>query len=85
VQLDAGDVVAALADFLASDVLASGARPDDDDVLADLGVDSFALMEVILFVERRFGIVLPMETLTPEHTATVGALGRCVVAAARAG
>lgn len=84
--LDPGAVGGELADFLATDVLAGGVRPGADDVLADLGVDSFALMEVVLFVERRYGVVLPLERLTPEHTRTVAALGRCVAdAASRAG
>ncbi len=42
----------------------------NSDLLA-LGVDSFSLMEMILFIERRFSLVLPTEALTPENIASV--------------
>ena len=39
-----------LRSFLQDEVLTSGIQLDDDAVLADVGVDSFALMEILLFV-----------------------------------
>lgn len=68
--------------FLSTEVLTSGTAVAPEDVLADLGVDSFSLMELVLFVERRFGVVLPMERLTPENTRSVRTLADCVAGAA---
>lgn len=73
------DVRAALCDFLARSVLSDGVVVTVDAPLADLGVDSFSLMEVLLFVEQRFGVELPMASLTPENTHDVAALTRCVL------
>jgi|JI10StandDraft_1071094.scaffolds.fasta_scaffold434649_2 acyl carrier protein len=69
-----------LREFLSREVLTSGVKVTNDAVLAELGVDSFALMEVVLFVERRFGVVLPVEQLTRDNVRSVAALSRCVVA-----
>lgn len=68
----------ALRSFLQSEVLAPGVSLGDDDVLADLGVDSFSLMEVVLFAERRWGAVLPMASLTPDNVRTVRSIGDCL-------
>jgi acyl carrier protein len=47
--------------------------------LSSIGVDSFSLMEMILFIERRFNLVLPAESLTPENLASVKSLSHhCV-------
>ncbi len=69
-----------LREFLSREVLTSGVKVTNEAVLAELGVDSFALMEVMLFVERRFGVVLPVEQLTRDNVRSVASLGRCVVA-----
>lgn len=66
-----------LREFLTQQVL-GGAVLDDETPLADAGVDSFALVEAVLFIERQHGVVVPLERLTREHTRSVGTLGRCV-------
>lgn len=67
-----------LSQFLASEILPGETRITPDAVLADLGVDSFALMEVVLFIERRYGVVLPMDRLTREHVRSVRSLSGCL-------
>lgn len=75
--LDADEVCRNLRAFLSTEVL-HGQDPGDHTPLADVGVDSFALMETVLYLERRFGIVVPIDRLTREHTRTAHALGCCV-------
>lgn len=77
--MNAANVADELCRFLSSEVLQGEASVEVDAELTALGVDSFSLMELVLFVERRFGVVLPMERLTPETTRTVRALSACVV------
>ncbi len=72
--LDQETVSRELRHFLMSEVLAAGVQLEDDSVLADVGVDSFALMEVVLFVERKYGVVVPMEQLTPDGIRTLRGL-----------
>ncbi len=72
-----------LCQFLSAEVLRTEQSVGPDDTLAELGVDSFSLMELVLFVERRFGVVLPMDRLTPENTRSIRTLSACVAGATR--
>lgn len=67
-----------LREFLSVQVLGDGGALQTDTPFADAGVDSFALMEAVLFVERRFGVAVPLERLTREHVRSVRTLGACV-------
>ena len=67
-------VETALCDFLRANVLAGDVVVNPDTALAQLGVDSFSLMELVLFIERRFGLELPAEALIPENIANVRVL-----------
>jgi acyl carrier protein len=67
-----------LSDFLASEILADDTAFTPDSELADLGVDSFALMEIILYIERTWGVVVPMDRLTPDATRSVRGLSTCL-------
>ena len=69
-----------LRDFLAREVVGASVQITDDAPLSELGVDSFALMEIVLFIERRWGVVLPVEQLTRENVRSVASLSRCVQA-----
>lgn len=80
--LDTSNLCQELCDYLTTEVLRAGSPVREDDVLSELGVDSFSIMELVLFVERRFGVVLPMERLTPESIRTVRTLAACVARAA---
>ena len=73
------DISSALCVFLQKNILASDVEVTPETELAVIGVDSFSLMELILFIERRFGLVLPLESLTPQNTATVSNLSLCCV------
>lgn len=63
-----------LCDFLRANVLAGDVAVSAETELTSIGVDSFSLMELVLFIERRFGLELPAEALTPENIASVKAL-----------
>ncbi|MCB9680080.1 MAG: acyl carrier protein [Alphaproteobacteria bacterium] len=83
-KLDTAMIGRELCSFLKTEVLAPGVHLDEDAPLAEVGVDSFSLMELVLFIERRFGIVLPMAALTPDNVRSVRALGACLVEVASA-
>lgn len=67
--------------FLIEELLDPSVSFDEQAELAALGVDSFALMEVLLFVERRYQVQVPVDLLTPENTRTALSLSACVAAA----
>lgn len=76
--VSADQVCTELREFLSVQVLGDAACLQVDTPFADAGVDSFALMEAVLFVERRFGVAVPLERLTREHVRSVRTLGACV-------
>lgn len=75
----AEEISSALCSFLQQNILAPDVEVTPDTELAIIGVDSFSLMEIILFIERHFGLILPPESLTPENTASVSNLSLCCV------
>lgn len=72
-------IQSSLREFLSDQVLAEGVEVDEDSILSELGVDSFSLMELLLFFEREFAVSLPMEELTPDNIRSVRALSECIV------
>jgi acyl carrier protein len=57
------DVTAAIVRFLNSQIMAETNAIAADDVLAAAGVDSMALLKVLVFLEREYGIWVPDEEL----------------------
>ena len=73
-DITASEIANQLCEFLQSNVLAGDVAVNPDTELSQLGVDSFSLMELVLFIERRFGLELPAEALIPENIANVRVL-----------
>ncbi len=46
----------------------------EDDDLLQAGLDSMAIMRLVLFIENEFGIVLPDDELAPENLRTLNHL-----------
>lgn len=60
------EVAAAIVRFLNAEIMAAGSAVAADDDLAAAGVDSMALLKVLVFLEREIGIWVPDEDLTDE-------------------
>jgi acyl carrier protein len=57
-----------------------------DDDLVDSGIlDSMAIMQLVAYLEKQFGITIPTEEIDPEHFATVTALAGLVKSRQAAG
>ena len=55
-------------------ILAPGVDPGEDDDLLECGLDSMAMMQMMVAVENQFGVVLTAEDLTLEHVRTARSL-----------
>jgi acyl carrier protein len=66
VERSVEDVAATIVRFLNTEILAEGHAIAIDDDLAAAGVDSMALLKVLVFLERELGIWVPDEDLTDE-------------------
>ncbi|MGB2985532.1 MAG: acyl carrier protein [Phycisphaerae bacterium] len=67
-----------LCGFLRSAILDENVELDRTSRLSVLGVDSVSLVELVLFIERRFKVTLPESALTRENLECVETLARCI-------
>jgi D-alanine--poly(phosphoribitol) ligase subunit 2 len=71
--------------FVNAEIMAPGHAIGIDDSLAAAGVDSMALLKVLLFIEREFGFWIPDEDLTDANVTSVATLARYVAGRIGAG
>ena len=71
------DIVQQLCQFAKSNFVADGIAFDEQSPLAEVGIDSFALFEMLLFIERTFGVRVPPSHLTRNNLSSVASLACC--------
>ncbi len=79
------EIAAALVGFINREIMAPGHAVTAAESLDAAGVDSMALLKVLLFIERTFGFWVPDEDLVDAHVATAERLARYVVTRGAAG
>jgi acyl carrier protein len=84
-QTDPAIIAEKLCAFAKTNFVAEGAEFDVNTPLADAGIDSFALLELILFSERNLGIPVPVSQLTPAHLTSMSTLAACIAELGRNG
>lgn len=67
-----------LVGFVNGEIMAPGHAIGPDDRLEPAGVDSMALLKVLLFIEREFGFWIPDEDLVDDTVASATTLARYV-------
>ena len=78
-------VAAQIRQFAQANLVADGAELNEDSPLADAGIDSFALVDLLLHCERAFGIRVPESHLTRQNLVSVAALAACICELASGG
>lgn len=71
-------VAAALADFVNTSIMARDHPVHPDDDLEMAGVDSMALLKILLFIESEYGFWMPDEDLVEENIASVRAFANYI-------
>ena len=82
---DPKTIAAQLCEFARTNFVTDGAAFDEQSPLAEAGIDSFALFEMLLFGERTFGVRVPPSHLTRNNLASVAAMAGCIAELARNG
>lgn len=67
-----------LLDFLRKHLLAKVIEFDIDTELSSVGIDSLSIVEILLFIERRFGVMIPDEQLDRQTLLSVLTIAQCV-------
>jgi acyl carrier protein len=75
---DPDDVARILTDFVNQHIMARGRPIEPDDVFETVGVDSMALLKILVFVEAEFGFWMPDEDLREDNLASPRALARYI-------
>ena len=71
-------IAAVLTAFVNANIMASGRAIQPDDAFELNGIDSMALLKVLLFVEAEFGFWMPDEDLVAENLASPRALAHYI-------
>lgn len=71
-----------LIQFLITSILANEVELDVHMELKSIGIDSFSIVEIILFIERKYGVVLRDDQLLPEHFKTVHSIAQLILSEA---
>ena len=71
---DPEQVAQTLTAFVNADIMARGHSIHPDDVFETAGVDSMALLKLLLFIQAEFGFWVPDEDLVNENVASARAL-----------
>ena len=82
-QKDSKTIAEQLCQFARKNYVADGADFDENSPLAKAGIDSFALVELLLYCERTFGVSVPDSHLTGKNLASVTTLANCIAELAR--
>jgi acyl carrier protein len=84
-QTDPKIISAQLCEFARTNFVADGAEFDELSPLAKAGVDSFALVELLLYCERVIGVRVPDSHLTGTNLTSMATLADCIAELARNG
>lgn len=76
---EADHISSRLCQYLREHVVAPQVDINERVSLLKAGMDSVALVELLLFIEREMGVSIPDEALTPELFDSVGALAERIV------
>ena len=80
---DPKTIAAQLCEFARTNFVSEGAAFDENSPLANAGIDSFALVELLLFCERVIGVRVPDSHLTGNNLTSMATLAKCIAELAR--
>jgi acyl carrier protein len=76
--MDANIIIEEIKKYIEKNILAEGVQIDATTNLKQAGIDSFSTVEIILFIERKFGVSIPDEKLVPANFETLQSLAAIV-------
>jgi acyl carrier protein len=68
-----------LCTFLKTNIVDKNITIDPDTSFPKLGIDSLSIIELVLFVERKFRVALPEHELIPENFKSARTLAKCTL------
>lgn len=76
--MDANIIIEDIKQYIEKNIISSNVKIDASTNLQQAGIDSFSTVEIILFIERQYGVMIPDHKLIPDNFKTLQALAATV-------
>jgi acyl carrier protein len=76
--MDANIIIEDIRKYIENNILSADVKIDASTNLQLAGIDSFSTVEIILFIERQYGVMIPDDKLIPDNFKTLKALSATV-------
>ncbi|MDB4655888.1 phosphopantetheine-binding protein [Flavobacteriales bacterium] len=73
------DIINSVSEYIKKRFLAPNVTLNSADKFADFGIDSMTVVELVMYIEEEFGIVIPADQLTGENLASIDSLTHCAI------
>lgn len=77
--MDQQQIIDDIRHYIETNILSGDIKINADTVLQDAGIDSFSIVEIILFIERKYGVAITDDKLVPENFRTLESLSLTVL------
>lgn len=71
-----------LCTYMKNNIVAENIQIDADTNFKEIEIDSYSIVELLLYIERHFGIVIPESFLNKENLKSPKTLAECLIKAA---
>lgn len=65
--------------YIKEEILDESIEMNEESTLTELGIDSFSVVELVLFLERKHGIAIPEKDMLPQNFKSVQSLANCAI------
>lgn len=76
--MDENIIISDIKKFIETNILAGDIMLEADTILQNIGIDSFSIVEIMLFIQQNYNILIPDDQLVPENFRTLQSLARLV-------
>ncbi|MCV9387827.1 acyl carrier protein [Reichenbachiella ulvae] len=68
-----------LINYIKDEILDASIEMNEESTLSELGIDSFSVVELVLFLERKHGVSIPEKDMLPQNFKSVQSLAHCAI------
>lgn len=76
--MESNSIIEDIKKYIQNNILSPDVKIDALTNLKQAGIDSFSTVEIILFIERQYGVMIPDNKLIPDNFKTLQALSSTV-------
>lgn len=65
--------------FIQTNILDSTVKINNETLFSEIGLDSMSIIELVLFIERKFGVAISEKDLIPDNLKSVLSMAECTI------